>query len=161
MRALLASLITVLLLTFAGTSLRNDVKYCPGGKAFSRVWVAFYTDIPHDPEIPAPLVAAGPKMTEAICDAVTHKDMMYRRYALAALGFVRDRRALSTLEKIMNDESELDYFRGDALQSIFRIDRILGRRYAKQYVSGPKYLAMISAAIERNEKWLTEPWTNH
>ena len=161
MRITSLALATILVLSCAELAFGNEVKYRPGGKAFSRAWDAFYTDTPHEPEIPAPLVAAGPKMTMAICEAVTHKDMMYRRYAIAALGIVGDRRALPTLEKIMNDESEIDYFRGDALQSIFRIDRALGRRYAKQHINGPDYLKMTSAAIERNETWLTAPWGRH
>jgi len=161
MRTTSLALATILVLSSVGIAFGDEVKYKPGGKTVSRVWDAFYTDAPHEPEIPAPLVAAGSKMTMPICEAVIHKDMMYRRYAIAALGIGRDRRALVTLEKIMNDESEIDYFRGDALQSIFRIDRALGRRYAKQHTNGPDYLKMISAAIERNETWLTAPWGRH
>jgi hypothetical protein len=153
----------VVLLALVATPLvwADGTKYKPGGPQFSRVWHAFYTDEPHESELPAPLVAAGPKMTAAICDAVVHKDMMYRRYAIAALGIVHDRRAIPTLETIMRDESELDYFRGDALQSLFRIDRGLGRRHAKQYAGAPDYLQMVARAIDRNEAWLTAPWGRH
>jgi len=160
MRTVQATLATALLLVavVAGAA---EIKYRPGGAAFSRVWDTFYTDTPHEPELADPLIATGTKMTQAICEAVLHKDMMYRRYAIGALGFIGDRRALTTLERIINDVSEEDYFRGDALQSVFQIDRTLGRRYAEQYLDGPKYLKMISAAIKRNERCLTERPRKH
>ncbi len=157
MRTIFIAITATLLLSRTGTALADGTKYRPGGPAFARVWDAFYTDTPHEPELDDPLIEAGSKMTEAICDAVVHKDMMYRRYAIGALGFIGDRRAVATLEKIMDDESEKDYFRGDALQSIFRIDRALGSRYAEKYPNGPDYLKMISARIKRSETWLTEP----
>ena len=153
----------VVLFGFMATTLvlAADAKYKPGGTQFSRIWDDFYTDQPHEPDLPAPLVAAGPKMTLVICDAVVHKDMMYRRYAIAALGIVQDKRAIQTLEKIMRDESELDYFRGDALQSLYRIDHTLGQQLAHQYKSGPEYLQMVARAIESDEAWLTAPWGEH
>ncbi len=160
MHTVSVALTVALLLSLTGVALGDGAKYRPGA-AFSHVWDAFYTETPHEPELADPLIAAGPRMTQAICEAVLHKDMMYRRYALSALGFIGDRRAIATLERIMNDESEKDYFRGDALQSIFRIDRALGRRYADQYTEGPDYLKMISAAIKRNAPWLTERRGKH
>jgi hypothetical protein len=155
------SFAALLLFACAEGAWAAEVKYRPGGQQFARVWDAFYTDQPHEPELAGPLVAAGPAMTSAICEAVAHKDMMYRRYAIGALGIAGDRRALPTLEKVLKDDSETDYFRGDALQSIFRIDRALGRRFAKQYLNGPDYLARISAAVERGEQWLTAPSRGH
>ena len=160
MRTAVLILAGILSLSSEGSAFADEIKYRPGGKQFARVWNAFYAG-DHEPELPAPLVAAGSKMTLAICEAVAQKDMMYRRYAIAALGIVTDRRALPTLESIMKDDTEIDYFRGDALQSIFRIDRTMGRRYAKQYSSGSDYLSMIAAAVERNERWLTAPWGKH
>lgn len=68
-------------------------------------------------------------MVPTICEAVKNKDMKRRRYAIGALGYINDRAALPTLEAILSDESEIDYFRGDALHSIYQIDRKRGLSY--------------------------------
>jgi HEAT repeat protein len=110
----------------------------------------------HEPDIDDPLIARGRSMIPAICQAIQHKDMKRRCYAIGALGYVGDKRALPILETILKDSSEFDYFRGDALHSIYQLDRNLGLRYAKQYKSENKYLAMLSGAIFRQEPWLVE-----
>ncbi len=72
-------------------------------------------------------------MIPAICAAVAHKDMKYRRYALSALGYIKSPKALPCLERILQDQTEIEYFRGDALQAIYLINQAMGRRYADQY----------------------------
>ena len=93
-------------------------------------------------------------MVPFICAAIRHKDMKHRRYAIGALGYLGDIRALATLESILNDPKEIDYFRGDALHSIYQLDRKLGLRYAKQYQHENQYLTMLSGAILKHEPWL-------
>jgi len=161
MRIVMTTPIAALLVLVAAVAAAAETEYRPGPPAFSYVWGRFYTSTPHEPELMDPLIEAGPKMTQAICEAVLHKDMMYRRYAIGALGFIGDRGALPTLERIINDGSEKDYFRGDALQAVYHIDKVLGRRRAEQYLHGPEYLKMISEAIKRNEQWLTERPREH
>lgn len=150
----IAALVVGLLI--ASPCLAGDVAYRPGGKQFAEAWHAFYDLSDHEPEIDDPLIKRGRPMVPSICSAIQHKDMKYRRYAIGALGYIGDRRALPTLEAILSDRTELEYFRGDALHSIYQLDRKLGLRYAKQYQRENKYLTMISRAILKQEPWLLE-----
>lgn len=70
--------------------------------------------------------------------------MKYRRYALSALGYIRDPVALPCLERILKDTSELDYFRGDALQAIYSINPKLGADYIAQYGDENSHLRLIA-----------------
>lgn len=74
-------------------------------------------------------------MVPHICRAVRDSQMHCRRYALLALGHLRDRRAILTLETIYSDVDEDSLFRGDALEAIFVIDQELGRYYAKRVLT--------------------------
>ncbi|MDI1362679.1 HEAT repeat domain-containing protein [Methylotenera sp.] len=96
-------------------------------------------------------------MVPAICEAVKHKDMKRRRYAIGALGYINERAAMPTLEAILSDESEIDYFRGDALQSIYQIDSKRGLSYAAQYQSQPNTLGQYAKAVIKREPWLLLP----
>ncbi len=135
----------------------GEVEYRTGGPRFDKVWHAFYVEGDHEPELDDPLIAAGRAMTLVICEAITHPDMKRRRYAIGALGFIGDRRALPTLEAILKDPAEIYYFRGDALHAIYQIDKKLGAQYADQYANENDYLKMLADAIRRGEAWLTEP----
>lgn len=137
----------------------GEKEYRPGGSKFESIWDRFYNGH-HEPELDDPLIEAGSEMTLIITEAVTNKDMKVRRYAIGALGFIGDKKALSTLEKILNDKSEIYYFRGDALHAIYQIDRGLGRKYAKIYATEHEYLSDLAKSIQLDEKWLTEP-TEH
>ena len=132
----------------------EEVEYRPGGQRFEKTWVKFYAG-DHEPELSGPLISAGPKMTKAICEALSHPDMKLRRYALGALGFIGDKRAIPTLEKILKNNEEIYYFRGDALNAIYQLDKKLGTKYATQFANEHEYLKMIADAIEKGEKWRT------
>jgi hypothetical protein len=135
----------------------GETEYRPGGKQFEKAWEGFYVLADHEPEIDDPLIKAGKPMVTQICKAVANKDMKRRRYAISALGYIRDQRAISTLSKILKDSAEIDYFRGDALQAIYQIDKLIGKEYANQFIHSEKYIEMIANAILDNKKWLTEP----
>jgi hypothetical protein len=120
------------------------VEYRPGGPQFQKVWDAFYRNAFYEPEISIPLEKASKDMTPAICEAVRHPDMKRRRYAIIALGFRRDKRALQTLENILNDEKEIYYFRGDALEAVNEINNELGKHYAIKFAGDHPYLKRIS-----------------
>ena len=147
----------MLVLAFTQQSFASETEYWTGGAKFEKAWQAFYVEADHEPEIDDPLIAKGKRMVPAICEAVGHKDMKRRRYAIGALGYIGDRTALKTLESILTDESEIDYFRGDALHSIYQIDRNLGLRYAAQYASLPNILGQYAKAVLKREPWLLEP----
>jgi len=145
------------LLLDSWSCMASDVEYRTGGLSFDKVWYAFYVEGDHEPDIDDPLIAAGSEMTTAICEAIAHPDMKRRRYAIGALGYIRDRRALPALEKILKDKSEIFYFRGDALHAIYQIDEKLGARYAEQFASEHEYLRRLASSIQRKESWLIEP----
>jgi HEAT repeat protein len=155
---IISIVIIATLLAFATlATAANEKEYRPGGDRFQKVWDKFYFEPGHEPELDDPLIKAGKKMTEAICEAIKHSDMKRRRYAIGALGFIGDKRAIHTLESILKDEKEKDYFRGDALHAIYQIDEKLASVYAKYYVKRNDYLKMISTAVLKREKWLKEP----
>ena len=146
-----------LLLTFmAIPCMAGNVEYRPGGSQFQKTWERFYHG-DHEPELDDPLIAAGREMTLVICNAISHQDMKMRRYAIGALGYIGDKRAIPTLETILKNKNEIDYFRGDALHAIYQLDRQLGSRYAIQYENENDYLKMMSSAIKRKDAWLLEP----
>ena len=143
-------IIAVLAMTLISfTCLAGGKDYRPGGKAFADAWHQFYNLGDHEPELDDPLIRRGNKMVPAICAAVAHKDMKYRRYALSALGYIRDPGALTCLEPILKDTSELEYFRGDALLAIYSINPRLGAYYIAQYGNENSHLRMIAELISK------------
>ena len=156
-RALILGAFTAFLfLETRGNGEGNNVEYRPGVPKFQKVWNKFYSG-DHEPELDDPLIKAGKKMTSAICAAIVHPDMKYRRYAIGALGFIADVQSIPTLESILKNESEEDYFRGDALRAIYQINESLGTKYAREHSHRRDYLKLISDAILKKEPWLKEP----
>lgn len=147
----------LVLLAVAQQSFAGETEYRTGGTKYERTWQAFYVEADHEPEIDDPLIAKGKKMVLAICEAIRHKDMKRRRYAIGALGYIGDRTALPTLESILIDETEIDYFRGDALHSIYQIDHKLGLRYAAKFGTLGNTLGRYAKAVLKREPWLLEP----
>jgi hypothetical protein len=147
----------ILLHVLAQQCYAAEIEYRTGGSKYVRAWQQFYVEADHEPEIDDPLIAKGKVMVPAICEAVKHKDMKRRRYAIGALGYINERAAMPTLEEILSDESEIDYFRGDALQSIYQIDSKLGLSYAAQYQSQPNTLGVYAKAVIKREPWLLLP----
>ena len=133
-------------------------EYWTGGARLTEVWRQFYRpEVPYEPELDDPLIAAGPKAVSAICEAVQHKDMKYRRYAIGALGHLADKGAISTLVTILEDQTEEEYFRADALQSIYQIDAARGKELAARYGQSGEMLGPIAQAVLKGEAWLREP----
>lgn len=159
MKSLFAALLVLLSHLFPCVSLAQDVEYRPGGSEYASVWERFYSG-DHEPELDDPLIDAGKEMTLVICDAIENKDMRLRRYAIGALGYIGDKRAISTLEEILRSKDEVYYVRGDALHAIYQIDKSLGKKYADQYAHEHEYLKVLQGNIEKDAEWLTEP-TGH
>lgn len=112
----------------------NDEGSRPKPGPYRNVWLSFYNAGSEVAIAPA-LIAGGRKMVPHICRAVRDSRMHCRRYAIGALGHLRDRRALLTLETIYADTDEDSLFRGDALEAIFVIDQDLGRSYARNVLA--------------------------
>jgi hypothetical protein len=137
-------------------SQRRAVEFRPGGKQCAAIWDKFYAG-DHEPELDDPLIGAGKSMTLAICEAIRNRDMKYRRYAIGALGYIADRRALPVLDSLLANQSELEYFRSDALHAIYQIDDSLGTTYAARFSNLKNTLGLIARAILKREAWLKEP----
>ncbi|WAC19403.1 hypothetical protein OVA24_19425 [Luteolibacter sp. SL250] len=101
---------------------------------YREIWLRFY-NAGEEPLISPALQAGGRAMVPHICRAVRDSRMHLRRYAVHALGHLKDRRALVTLESIYSDRDEESLFRGDALEAIFVIDQNLGRYYAERVLA--------------------------
>jgi HEAT repeat protein len=93
----------------------------------------FYSAQVPEPIIKAPLVSAGRKIVPYFSKEVLNRKMQKRGYAILALGEIGDRRALDSLKKVLDDQSEEKDFRECALRAIWHIDRKLGEEYARRY----------------------------
>lgn len=159
MKQIFTSILVLFLQFTPGILIAQDVEYRPGGNEHASTWTRFYNGN-HEPELDDPLIEAGQEMTLVICEAIKNKNMRLRRYAIGALGYIGDKRAISTLEEILKSKDEIYYFRGDALHAIYQLDNQLGKKHAKQYSNEHEYLKMIQGHIDKDSKWLTEP-TGH
>lgn len=81
-----------------------------------------------------PLILVGESVVPLILKELPNKEMRYRRYAISFLGNGRYKQALSSLEKILSDASENDYFRSDALRAIYLISDIRAKALAPVYI---------------------------
>jgi hypothetical protein len=76
-----------------------------------------------------------------------NKDMRLRRYAIGFLGNGRYSEALPMLEVILKDESEIYYFRTDALEAIFQISQTRAKELAPNFVNGQESLGEVAGVI--------------
>jgi HEAT repeat protein len=84
-------------------------------------------------QIAVPLLITGSRSVPIVAAAVKDRQLPYRRYALGYLGWAGDSRALPSLAPILDDSTELDYFRADALEGIACIDKVRGDSLSRQY----------------------------
>jgi hypothetical protein len=82
-----------------------------------------------------PLILCGSRVVPLVLDAVKDKEMIHRRYAIGFLGNEGDDVAIPTLDAVLSDLTELDYFREDALEAIYMIDRETGAQAARRYAA--------------------------
>lgn len=87
-----------------------------------------------------PLVLNGRRVVPLVIAELPNKNMRLRRYAIGFLGNGGYPEALPVLEHILADDSEVDYFRADALKSIYQIAPDRARGLAPKYVSGENLL---------------------
>jgi len=80
-----------------------------------------------------PLIVNSDLVKYRVIEEIKDKNMNKRRYAIQYLGNEKIKEALPTLIAILEDESEIDYFRADALDSIYLIDEGLGLSKAEKY----------------------------
>ena len=81
-----------------------------------------------------PLILCGRKVVPLVLDALRDPDMPRRGYAIRFLGHRSYREAIPVLEEILNNDTEVIYFRAAALRSLYLIDHELGQAHAKRFV---------------------------
>ena len=94
-----------------------------------------------------PLILNADLVKDRVIQDILNPKMDKRRYAIGFLGNERIAKAIPVLFQILSDESEKDYFRGDALESIWQIDQTQGRQLAEEYSSREDYLGMIAKGL--------------
>ncbi len=94
-----------------------------------------------------PLVLAGPRVRPLVLSAVADREMKHRRYALAYLGCAGYTPAQERLRQIVNDETERDYFRADALESLWRLDHEEASTVAQALQSRQDFLGQTAVRI--------------
>jgi len=94
-----------------------------------------------------PLILNGRRVAPLVIAEVPNKEMKLRRYAIGFLGNGQYRDALPVLEQVLVDESEIYYFRADALEAVFRISPERARVLAPRYVNGEGLLGWTAQEI--------------
>ena len=94
-----------------------------------------------------PLILNADMVKDRVIQDIKNPEMDKRRYAIGFLGNERIAKAIPVLLQILSGESEKDYFRGDALESIFQIDETQGRQLAEKYSSRADNLGMIAKGL--------------
>lgn len=128
-------LISILLVPISGCS-----KSIMNEKEAQKVLNSFYTDKVPESINDRHLLRAGKAIVPYLIIEIQKKDMPKRGYGILALGKIGDRQALHVLTKIFEDQSELIYFRCDAIRAIWHIDEKLGKELAKKYAGENSYI---------------------
>ena len=98
-------------------------------------------------ELTIPLERAGSKILPSVLEAIQDKEMPRRRYAIGFTGEKTYEPALPILRKILEDETEIWYFRADALAAISWIDQELAFELSSSYLDGPELLGRYARNI--------------
>ncbi len=127
-----------------------------GAKSPESILAEFYVNKGAEDQLIDPLILAGDRVVPLVIEKVKDKDMPRRRYAIGFLGNGSYRQALPVLQQILQNRTERDYFRGDALQSIYQIDTQLGTDCAQRYQDGNDYVSRIAKKILTGDSSLKE-----
>jgi hypothetical protein len=117
------------------------------GPAPEKAMAEFYTRQAPEETLTEPLVRAGAGIVPVVIREIFNKEMPRRRYAIQFLGEQHHRDALPALEAILSDETELDYFRADALQAISEIDGRRGKELASMHTARSDSLGSSAKAL--------------
>lgn len=94
-----------------------------------------------------PLCNAGEKVVPLLTEKVKDKNLKRRRYAIGFLGVTESKLPVSVLEKIVKDETDNEFYRGDSLQSLYLLDESLGKTLANNYQNMADYLGETAREI--------------
>ncbi len=94
-----------------------------------------------------PLIVHAEIVAPTVIEAIKDKNMDKRRYAIGFLGNEKINTALPVLKTILENEEEKDYFRVDALESIYLINKAKGIELAKTYSKDDGFLGKTANEI--------------
>ncbi len=94
-----------------------------------------------------PLILNGRRVVPLVLAELPDKNMDKRRYAIGFLGVGGYAEALPALQGILSDESELNYFRADALEAIQLISPEDAKEVASRYVDADELLGDVAKNV--------------
>ena len=94
-----------------------------------------------------PLILHSSAVRARVIEEIRDKNMDRRRYAIGFLGNMEIGESLPALRTVLDDGTEKDYFRADALGSIYRIDRTEGLRWAADFAGRDDILGIVSREL--------------
>lgn len=106
-------------------------------------------------QLTIPLERAGSKILPAVLEAIQDKEMPRRRYAIGFIGAEAYEPALPVLRRILEDETEIWYFRADALEAIYLINSQLALELGPSYIEEPDWLGRYARNILDGNPLLT------
>ena len=131
--------------------LLTSLIYACAAKSPQTALEEFYTYNGAEDMLMDPLILAGGDVVPLVIEKIKDKSMPRRRYAIGFLGNGGYPQALLVLQQILQDETEQDYFRGDALQSIYMIDEPLGLELAQQQAGENNFVGGMAKSILKGE----------
>jgi HEAT repeat protein len=86
---------------------------------------------------------------------ISKREIPRRRYAIGALGILGNKDSIPILEHILQDKSEKEYFRGDALLAIAKIDLSYAQKNASNYLNDMRIVSTCAnKVLTGNLGWL-------
>ena len=98
-----------------------------------------------------PLILNGKTVVPLVMEAVANKQMEKRRYAICFLGNGKYEESLPLLERIVEDSSDIYYFRADALEAIAAISPPRAKEIASAHVKGERLLGEVATEIAQGK----------
>ncbi len=130
----------------------------PTDPRYRTAWREFYYGGSSEIDVGSSLVRVGEPIVPSVCRAIADRNMKRRRYAIAALGWIGDRRALPSIQKVLSDATELQELRADALAAIYRISPRLAHRLSPPHAERKDLLGTVArAVISDDKKWFEAP----
>ncbi len=121
-----------------------------------QVMSEFYSNPGPEYSLMDPLIVAGPSIYSSVIEAVRDPTMPRRRYAIGFLGNEEVAEALQLLTAILKDDSELPYFRGDALEAIYKMDKDRAKELAPQFQDREDALGYYASDVLADAAYLNE-----
>jgi hypothetical protein len=106
-----------------------------------------------------PLILAGKPVCLALMADVTKRNLPLRRYALSAIGSLGCDASVPLLVGIIRDDTEIWYFRSDALDALWLINSELGKKEASHWLTRVDPLADVARRrLSGEAPWRLSYW---